>query len=93
MQDEGVVQGTMHVRIQQRNGRKSLTMLQGLSESYDREKILATCRKKFSCNGCIVDHPEYGKVLQFQGDQRQKIVEFLVGCNIANHEDIKVHGF
>ena len=33
--DEGVQDGLVHVRIQQRNGRKTLTTVQGLSAEYD----------------------------------------------------------
>ena len=33
--DDGVQDGLVHVRIQQRNGRKTLTTVQGLSKEYD----------------------------------------------------------
>ena len=33
--DDGVQDGLVHVRIQQRNGRKTLTTVQGLSTEYD----------------------------------------------------------
>lgn len=38
-------QGLVHIRIQQRNGRKTLTTVQGLSASYDLKKIVRTCKK------------------------------------------------
>jgi len=34
--------------------------------------------EEFACNGSIVEHEEMGKVIQLQGDQRQKIMEILI---------------
>ena len=43
--DEGVQDGLVHIRIQQRNGRKTLTTIQGLSAEYDLKKIVRACKK------------------------------------------------
>ncbi|KAI8146286.1 translation initiation factor SUI1 [Fennellomyces sp. T-0311] len=83
----------IHLRIQQRNGRKTLTTLQGLPKQYDNKKILKVFKKEFACNGTIVDDEELGEVLQLTGDQRQKIAEFLIKEGIAKKSEIKVHGF
>ncbi|ORY93395.1 hypothetical protein BCR43DRAFT_496855 [Syncephalastrum racemosum] len=83
----------IHLRIQQRNGRKTWTTLQGLPKEYDFKKILKTFKKEFACNGTIVDDEELGQVLQLTGDQRLKIAEFLVKEEIAKKSDIKIHGF
>ena len=72
--DESVQDGLVHVRIQQRNGRKTLTTVQGLSDEYDLKKIIKVAKKEFACNGTVVDHSEYGEVLQLQGDQRTKVL-------------------
>jgi translation initiation factor 1 len=37
--------GLVHVRIQQRNGRKTLTTVQGLSKDYDLKRIVRACKK------------------------------------------------
>ena len=59
-------QGLVHIRIQQRNGRKTLTTVQGLSSEYDFKKIVKVAKKEFACNGTVVEHPEYGEVVQLQ---------------------------
>ncbi|NXT90042.1 EIF1 factor, partial [Anhinga rufa] len=64
----------IHIRIQQRNGRKTLTT-------------------KFACNGTVIEHPEYGEVIQLQGDQRKNICQFLVEIGLAKDDQLKVHGF
>jgi len=91
--DQGVQDGLIHVRIQQRNGRKTLTTVQGISDNYDKKKIVKACKKEFACNGTVVEHPEYGEVMQLQGDQRNNICQFLVKIGIAKPEQLKVHGF
>lgn len=49
--------------------------------------------KEFACNGTVVDHPEYGEVIQLQGDQRKNICEFLIRIELAKKDQVKVHGF
>ncbi|KAG5881767.1 hypothetical protein JTB14_005530 [Gonioctena quinquepunctata] len=78
--DDDVQDGLVHIRIQQRNGRKTLTTVQGLSSEYDLKKIVRACKKEFACNGTVIEHPEYGEVLQLQGDQRENICQ----CTVSN---------
>ncbi|KAJ2922228.1 hypothetical protein H1R20_g14864, partial [Candolleomyces eurysporus] len=82
----------IHIRIQQRNGRKTLTTLQGLPTQYDAKKLLKAFKKEFACNGTLVEDEKMGKVIQLQGDQRAKISNFLVE-NGLEKSTIKVHGF
>ncbi|KAK8099365.1 translation initiation factor SUI1 [Apiospora kogelbergensis] len=82
-------QNYIHIRIQQRNGRKTLT-------TFDQKKILKVIKKKFACNGTIVNDTEMGEVIQLQGDQRKDVQEFLVDKKEGLELDIKtikVHGF
>ncbi|KAA1469533.1 hypothetical protein DENSPDRAFT_835180 [Dentipellis sp. KUC8613] len=44
-QDVGSQQNYIHIRIQQRNGRKTLTTLQGLPKEYDAKKLLKAFKK------------------------------------------------
>ncbi|PSN70065.1 putative translation initiation factor SUI1 [Corynespora cassiicola Philippines] len=89
-------QNYIHIRIQQRNGRKTLTTVQGLPKKFDQKKILKVIKKKFACNGTIVSDSEMGEVIQLQGDQRKDVQEFLVDKKEGLGMDakaIKVHGF
>lgn len=52
----------VHVRVQQRNGRKSLTTVQGLKKEFSYNKILKDLKKEFCCNGTVVQDPELGQV-------------------------------
>jgi len=82
----------VHIRIQQRNGRKTLTTLQGLPPEYDPKKLLKAFKKDFACNGTLVQDEELGQVIQLQGDQRTKVSILLVDAGIPK-STIKIHGF
>ncbi|KAK8961849.1 hypothetical protein KSP40_PGU018803 [Platanthera guangdongensis] len=51
----------VHIRVQQRNGRKSLTTVQGLKKAFSKTKILKDLKKEFCCNGTVVEDPELGQ--------------------------------
>ncbi|GAQ78104.1 Translation initiation factor 1 [Klebsormidium nitens] len=85
--------GYVHVRVQQRNGRKSLTTVQGISKSFDYKRLLKDFKKEFSCNGTVVEDTELGTVIQLQGDQRKNVSQFLVSNGIVKKDAIKIHGF
>jgi len=83
----------VHIRIQQRNGRKTLTTVQGVPAEYDQKRILKALKKDFACNGTVVKSEELGEVIQLQGDQRNKVFEFLSKTLGMKPNTIKVHGF
>ena len=51
--------------------------------------------QEFACNGVVIEHPEYGEVLQLQGDQRTKVCAWLSNPKIGlvRADQLKVHGF
>ena len=87
-----VVAYSVHIRNQQRNGRKSITTITGLEDDLDLDKIVKYMRKIFSTNGTILQDDEMGDIIQLQGDCRFDARDFLVKFNICNKDDIKVHG-
>jgi translation initiation factor 1 len=90
----GLEQGKVHIRIQQRNGRKCITTVTGLSKKLDLKKIQKAIKKEHCCNGTVLKDEESGQeVLQFQGDQRDAVKTFLIKEEISDKESIKVHGF
>lgn len=91
--DVGSTTKNIHIRIQQRNGRKTLTTVQGMDKAqYRLKKILKEFKKEFACNGTLVDDEEMGQVIQLQGDQRTKIAQFLLDEGV-DKSIIKIHGF
>ena len=88
--------GKIHVRIQQRNGRKCITTIQGLEDDLDLKRICKAMKRSFNCNGNIADDDEMGEVIQLQGDQRDNSKEWLLAQEIilpAEQDRIVIHGF
>ncbi|OVA06604.1 SANT/Myb domain [Macleaya cordata] len=81
----------VHIRTQQRNGKKSLTTVQGLKKEFSYEKILKDLKKEFCCNGNVVQDEVLGKVIQLQGDQRKNVSNFLVKAGLVKKDLIKIH--
>jgi len=92
-EDELIGSGDLiHIRVQQRNGRKCITTVQGLSAELDLKKIMKALKKDQCCNGTVVEDDDMGSVLQLQGDQRDAVEKFLVANEIATKDKIKKHG-
>lgn len=83
----------INIRVQKRNGRKTITTLEGLSDQYDKEKMIKVLKKTWGCNGTIINDPKLGNILQLQGDQRIKLKEFLISERVADSSQIWIHGF
>ena len=91
-----IVSPDIHIRIQQRNGRKTLTTVEGIPEKFDLKKILKVIKKQFACNGTIVTDETAGGVIQLQGDQRNAVKDFLTDKQdglAIDPKTVKVHGF
>lgn len=83
----------VHVRVQQRNGRKCITTVAGLADDLDIKRICKAFKKNFSCNGAVQKDDEVGEVIQLSGDQRTNVKDFLVDQEICHAESIVLHGF
>ncbi|KAI0603673.1 Eukaryotic translation initiation factor 1, partial [Pyrenophora tritici-repentis] len=64
-----------------------------IADDYDKKKLVKAIKKKFACNGTIIEHPEYGEVIQLQGDQRENICQFLIETGLAKDDQLKGHEF
>ena len=96
--DVGVTKNKYHIRVQQRNGRKCITSLDGLEEDLDLKRICRAMREAFSCNGNVImkDDDDDTGVIQLQGDQRENIKQWLLEQEVIlkNEVDrIVIHGF
>merc|ERR1719478_1395640 len=97
-------QTKVHIRMQQRNGRKSWTTVAGFPEQVrlpksgktlpvDFDKILKALKKTFKTNGVIIRDPEHGVILQLQGDIRKDVSDFLIEVTaLITRDQVMVHG-
>jgi len=86
----------IHIRIQQKRKDKYLTIIQDLDDDLDFKRICNDMRRKFSCNGNVVNDKEFGEIIQLQGDQRTNVKEWLIQNEILTTKDLHrvvIHGF
>lgn len=87
------IRSVVHIRVQQRNGKKSITTIQGLANDLDKNKIIHALKKTLNTNGTVLQDEEYGDIIHLQGDQRKAVAEFLCTYHICQASEIKLHGF
>mmetsp|Transcript_105556 Transcript_105556/g.320320 ORF Transcript_105556/g.320320 Transcript_105556/m.320320 type:complete len:115 (-) Transcript_105556:70-414(-) len=94
----------VHIRMQQRNGKKSWTTVQGFPEQVtlprsgrvlpvDFDKILRALKKTFKTNGTLIKDDEHGTIIQLQGDIRKEVAEFLIDATaLITKDQVMIHG-
>jgi translation initiation factor 1 len=90
--EDGKDHSKVHVRVQQRNGRKCITTVQGLAPDLDLKKIARALKKTFQCNGSVTVDEELGEILQLSGDQRTNVRAFFVDQEVCHEDQIVIHG-
>jgi translation initiation factor 1 len=95
----------VHLRLQQRNGRKSITIIEGLARDLNLKKIAKALKQTFSTSCAIKSKDEKKgakkasndaddeKILQLAGDRRREVANFLEVTHICEKKQIKIHGF
>jgi translation initiation factor SUI1 len=86
------VKGNIHLHIQSQ-GKRHLTIVEGLDDDLDLKRICKSMMKMFSCNGKV---DEEKNILQLQGDQRQNVKEWLLQNEILSKGDLDrlvIHGY
>lgn len=85
----------IHLRIQKRNGRKTITIMEGFvaPEGKDAKDILKKMKTGFCCNGAVKKNDNDQDCYQLQGDHRQELIDFLKEKYGIKKEKITVHGF
>lgn len=101
---EGSGSNKVHIRIRQRNGRKSWTTAKGFPESVrwpkngrvwqvDFDNILRSLKKAFRKNSTLIQDVEHGTIIQLQGDIRKEMAEFLIDATaIVTKDKTMIHG-
>lgn len=90
---ESKITEKIHIRIQQRNGRKSITIIENLPLYIeDLKSFTKYINKTYCCGGNINSKIEEKIVIQFQGDQRNNIQEILINKYNIPKINIVIHG-
>jgi translation initiation factor 1 len=83
----------VHLRKKMRNGKKCVTIIEGLDiDEGGVKKLLQELRKKFSTNGAIF-YDDEKPVIQVQGDKITEIQKYLVENDYCETNNIRTHKF
>ena len=80
----------VHIRVQQRNGRKCITTVSNLNQHINFETVIKYAKERWGCSGVVIPSHEKGKILQLQGNLAEALTEFLVTERLALANNIKV---
>lgn len=96
----------VHIRVQQRNGRKSWTLVEGIDDIYKAEqgnngfdkfmkRIIKEFRKEFHCSVSLQKDKDNDDkcIIQMQGDKREEVKEYLIKSGLVDKDNIIMHGF
>ncbi len=85
----------IHIRVQQRNGKKCITLIEGLAEDLNLPKIVKIMKKTFQTSGAIIKNDNDDEIIQLGGDQRESARQFMLKYKIWESPDppIKIHGY
>lgn len=81
------------ISVQQRNGRKQITIISGLANDLDIKKILRYLKKIYHCNGAIIMDDKFGEVITLSGNQKENVYHFLINMKICEKDEIIIKGY
>jgi translation initiation factor 1 len=82
----------VHVRVQQRNGRKFISMISGIATDLDTKRLLKHFKRNFNCTGSIILDADGNELIQLTGDQRINVKKFLIDNGIYESDQVQLHG-
>ena len=82
----------IHIRIKQRNTRKSTTHVENLPINLNLTSLLKKMKIIFGCNGSIQE-VDGNKFIQLFGDQRLTVKNYLISNSIVDENNIVIHGY
>lgn len=89
--NENQKKNKVHIRKIQRNGKKCITIVEGLENDLDIKKITKALKKIYKCNGTVVKDINEQEIIQLSGDQMNNLKEFLIQEEINEIDDLIIH--
>jgi translation initiation factor SUI1 len=80
------------IHVQRRNGKKCMTIITGLEEDLDLNKIISHFKKTFNCNGSITKDEKSDEIIILTGDNKEAVYNFFINEGIYKKEKIVVKG-
>lgn len=81
----------VHIRVQQRKGKKFVTTVQGLNQRLNFRRINREFQRRWGCNGTVIVTLDAGTVIQLQGNWSANIKQFILDEHMANENNLEIH--
>ena len=92
-EDSDIEESKITISVQQRSGRKRITIIAGINnEKNNMKKLLKSLQKLFQCSGSLVVDKTHGNIIMLTGDQRHGTAVHLVRNKICSAGDINICG-
>ncbi len=75
----------IYIRLIRHSARRAITMIEGLDDDLDLNRICKYMKRSFNTNGCVLDD----KVIQLQGDFREECREWMVKEEVLTESEAK----
>ena len=75
----------IHIRLIRHSARRAITMIEGLDDDLDLNRICKYMKRAFNTNGCVIED----KVIQLQGDFRDESREWMVKEEVLTEQEAK----
>ncbi|AGF85404.1 initiation factor eIF1/SUI [Moumouvirus goulette] len=91
-QDKIMYTEKIHIKLVPRSKTRNVTIVENLPSRINISTFLKSMRQYLHCTGSVKENKD-GKYVQFTGDHRETIKDFLLNKSIAKNEDIILHGY
>lgn len=80
--------GKIHIRTQQQ-GRRWITIIEGLDDDLDQERIARAMKKAFHCSTKAVKTTDGADIIMIQGNHRDDALEWLLAQGVITEKEGK----
>ncbi|KPA79170.1 putative translation factor sui1 [Leptomonas pyrrhocoris] len=81
----------VHIRVQQRKGKKFVTTVQGLNQRLNFRRINREFQRRWGCNGTVINTTDAGTVIQLQGNWSENIKQFILDEHMTTEINLEIH--
>ncbi|KPI86027.1 putative Translation factor SUI1 [Leptomonas seymouri] len=81
----------VHIRVQQRKGKKFVTTVQGLNQRLNFRRINREFQRRWGCNGTVITTVDAGTVIQLQGNWSENIKQFILDEHMTTENNLEIH--
>jgi len=90
--DDDIQTSKVTISVQQRNNRQYITIISGIEDDLDINKILKYLKKTYNCNGTILEDEKFGNIITLTGNQKDNVYNFFINEEIYTKDNIIIKG-